>query len=545
MVRISYHRHLKHKHNTRFGQNTEFSAVIPDLALRIRLFDFATSSWQNRRRGQRGQLDSCSCPFCPMNKPTVKKGEVDVKVFKAEKKAAPSPPKRLTDASFPDPDDLASKYGLESSEPNDVFKNGLSLEQQMEIAKKQSVMVQKLESRNREVEQLCILLETLEPLPGMDAEKYRRIIENPNTENVDFRDAKIVDLAKKCRKLQISVSKERSMNESYLTQINELQQHNSLLRMQNEAFASSPSKKHSMNASKVIKAADSQFLSSPTREQKTNDDNNRSSTIKDEKGYLKTQKELFLSNKKIDELKRKLDESVDENKKLSRALLKEVGDGISLEEAVDEGHKGRAQVIVMLKNKVRKLEAALLKVAQNQDDNSTIATGLNTKMTSATNMTRKSLDVDAMAEEELAHMSKVRNEAVEQLSEDLQRLEEEHNKMIEKHNGARARIKTLEADQGRHKTQMKLVIDKTDNDDKLITALKVEISRLKQNQVRRSHDRDSDAVEMRIQRASKEAANQATSHLDAELTRLRRLTTSQAEQLATQAAVITELRRKR
>lgn len=466
-------------------------------------------------------------------------------MFKAEKKAAPSPPKRLTDASFPDPDDLASKYGLESSEPNDVFKNGLSLEQQMEIAKKQSVMVQKLESRNREVEQLCILLETLEPLPGMDAEKYRRIIENPNTENVDFRDAKIVDLAKKCRKLQISVSKERSMNESYLTQINELQQHNSLLRMQNEAFASSPSKKHSMNASKVIKAADSQFLSSPTREQKTNDDNNRSGTIKDEKGYLKTQKELFLSNKKIDELKRKLDESVDENKKLSRALLKEVGDGISLEEAVDEGHKGRAQVIVMLKNKVRKLEAALLKVAQNQDDNSTIATGLNTKMTSATNMTRKSLDVDAMAEEELAHMSKVRNEAVEQLSEDLQRLEEEHNKMIEKHNGARARIKTLEADQGRHKTQMKLVIDKTDNDDKLITALKAEISRLKQDQVRRSHDRDSDAVEMRIQRASKEAANQATSHLDAELTRLRRLTTSQAEQLATQAAVITELRRKR
>ena len=37
----------------------------------------------------------------------------------------------------------------------------------------------------------------------MDPEKYRRIIENPNADLVDFRDAKIVDLAKKSRKLQV------------------------------------------------------------------------------------------------------------------------------------------------------------------------------------------------------------------------------------------------------------------------------------------------------------------------------------------------------
>ena len=33
----------------------------------------------------------------------------------------------------------------------------------------------------------------------------------------------------------------------------------------------------------------------------------------------------------------------EQNKVLSRALIKEVGDGITLEEAVDEGRKGRAQ----------------------------------------------------------------------------------------------------------------------------------------------------------------------------------------------------------
>jgi hypothetical protein len=34
VVRISYHRDLNHKYNTRFGQNTEFSAVIPDSGIR-------------------------------------------------------------------------------------------------------------------------------------------------------------------------------------------------------------------------------------------------------------------------------------------------------------------------------------------------------------------------------------------------------------------------------------------------------------------------------------------------------------------------------
>ena len=70
-------------------------------------------------------------------------------------------------------------------------------------------------------------------------------------------------------------------------------------------------------------------------------------------------KELGGANKKVEDLRRKLQEAEDENKKLTRALLKEVGDGITLEEAVDEGRKGRAQTIVMLKNKIKRLESAM------------------------------------------------------------------------------------------------------------------------------------------------------------------------------------------
>ena len=48
----------------------------------------------------------------------------------------------------------------------------------------------------------------------MDPEKYRRIIENPNSDMVDFRDAKIVELAQKSRRLQTLLTKERSLNDS-------------------------------------------------------------------------------------------------------------------------------------------------------------------------------------------------------------------------------------------------------------------------------------------------------------------------------------------
>ena len=58
------------------------------------------------------------------------------------------------------------------------------------------------------------------------------------------------------------------------------------------------------------------------------------------------------NNKHIDELKRKLTMATEENKQLSRALTREVGEGVTLEQAVSGGWRGRAQQIIMLKNKV-------------------------------------------------------------------------------------------------------------------------------------------------------------------------------------------------
>ena len=137
----------------------------------------------------------------------------------------------------------------------------------------------------------------------------------------------------------------------------------------------------------------------------------------------------------------------------------------------------------------------------------------------------------------------MRKMAVEELSEAHQNLTEQHSKLVEKHNGTKARVRTLESDAAKHKQQIRLILDKTETDDKLIEALKAEVHRLKTIDVRSSKGARGPDVEERVQRAAKEAASMATSHVVGELTRLRRLTKQQSEQLATQEQLIKELRK--
>ena len=469
-------------------------------------------------------------------KSTVKKGSVDVAVKEKGRKTVGSPVKKKG-FNYPDADAVAEKYGVLEKTDSESASPGLSLEQQMELARQQQAVVQKLENKNREVERLCTLLEAVEPIPGMDPEKYRRIIENPDADHVDFRDSKIVDLAKKCRRLQMSLTKMTATNESLSSKIDQLMQANDSLQLE---LQKGPSMMNNSNNSgggnRTINASTSGFLSTATQEEKERD-------RAGEKTAPQLAKELAVANKRLEESRRSQQRAEEEAKKLTRALMKEVGDGVTLEEAVDEGRKGRMQQIVMLKNKVKRLE-----MAASQSGSTTLGSASLSRASRA--------DVDSQAEEELEYMSSVRKIAVEELSEAHSTLQEQHNKLLEKHQGAKARVRTLENDAAKHKQQIKIILDKTETDDHLITALKDEIHRLKTVEVRNSQfaaggssSSSSSAsgrgvsVEERVQKAAKEAASMATSHAEGELTRLRRLTKQQAEQLATQEQLIKELRR--
>jgi len=293
---------------------------------------------------------------------------------------------------LPDPKDIASKYDIDYK---DVYSDDDSLDDtqrdtdthrgdSQEIIDHQmhnnrvDELVLKLDAKNREIERLCVLLEAVSVVPGADPGKYIDIIDNKGDDTlVDYRDTKIVTLAKKCRNLTVALNKERAASRNAKDKLITLQDEVERLKRELELVSSPAARAAARGEGKSGGDPDVRDL----------------------------RRELNQANKQMEELRRKAQQSQDEARKLSRALAKELGEGVSIDQAVDEGWRGRAQQIVMLKSKIKRLESGRISGAASQRS--------------------RHNDVDAKAEEELSSMSAERQQAVEALTEDHQRLTEE------------------------------------------------------------------------------------------------------------------------
>ncbi len=222
----------------------------------------------------------------------------------------------------------------------------------------------------------------------------------------------------------------------------------------------------------------------------------------------------------------------EEVKTLTRALANEVGDGVTLEQAVDGGWRGRAQQIIMLKSKVKRLEQ-------------TIATGGAGAGGSEGDLVpakaprggrRAGANVDTKAEHDLVDMSNDRQQAIEAMVGERDNLLKENQFLDTKLQGAKARIRNLEGDIQTQKQQLKMVLKAKDGDDDLIDALQLEIKRLQEA------SRDAEAQGRLHNRAPVQAISSGSEHHAAELTRLQRLCKQQQEQINTQDEVIRGLR---
>jgi hypothetical protein len=233
--------------------------------------------------------------------------------------------------NFPSSADLAEKYGvLDESQQQFTWEssNDQISPEFNEMAKKLKSVQIKMEEKNREIESLCVMLEALEPLPGMNPLKYKNIIDGDAEDNVDFRDSKIVSLAKKSHKLTMLLNKERCGNEELKLQVKGLKND---IELANQQILS------------TLKPSEAKGYG---RHAKTSDEDDYNIKI------ANLSKELRDMTKQSDELKRKVVILNDENKSLTKALSRELGDGVTLEQAVDGGWRGRAQQIIMLKSKV-------------------------------------------------------------------------------------------------------------------------------------------------------------------------------------------------
>lgn len=397
---------------------------------------------------------------------------------------------------FPDIDQLSLKYGIHIPEAPCATADNSSMlsdfKEGSDFIDRTEVLIRKLAKKDQEMEKLCVLLETLEPIPGVCVDSMRRHLDGDADNSTDFRDLKIVSLAKKNRNLIVMLNKERASADSRGIQIQQLTDRIQQLEKSN----TSTFKKDGSDG-------DSQH------------------------DALYTRREVAAANKSADDLRRKLFQSSEENKKLTRALLNELGDSATVDQAVEGAWRGRAQQIIMLKAKIKKLMSTA-------DDTCSSVT----LSTAATHRSKRA-DVDTIAQEELAEMSQERKHAIEFIIEEKEVLLKGNQQLEEKVQAHRARIRNLEADAYKQKQQIKVVLDVKEGDDELIDALQQEIQRFK---LQAKGKGSAAGINTKTPAAPQGGDSSDLTAVTADVSRLRRLCKSQADQISAQDDVIRSLR---
>ncbi|PNH09501.1 Coiled-coil domain-containing protein 13 [Tetrabaena socialis] len=147
-----------------------------------------------------------------------------------------------------------------------------------------------------------------------------------------------------------------------------------------------------------------------------------------------------------------------ENKKLVRALVREVGEDVPLARVLDESGanewKGRREQILALRDQVKQLRAAAGQVPVDSKQ-------------------------DAAAKGVINKISKERNQELERLTGELVGVRGELEALRLKYDGATSRRKILEAELAGMRSKVAVVLEKTGMDDRLIAALKAEVATLR------------------------------------------------------------------
>ena len=436
---------------------------------------------------------------------------------------------------FPGVEAIAQKYGMQQSPPKQNSKSGGAIMDEIKngsmLVDRTEALIRKLNKKDQEIEKLCALLDALAPIPGLDAEKFQKLLDGSDEDGADFRDAKIVSLAKKNRRITLELQKARMSAESRALQVQELSEN--LQKIESVAAANA-------NTSSKTRGRASGHDG-------TDGDNSQGNDANSVEKLNAIRKELAMAVKSVDDMRRKNEKLSEEVKTLTRTLANELGDGVSVEHAVDGGWKGRGQQIIMLKSKVKRLEQSIaMGNTTNGNNDDTTSPLLNARVPKGGRPAgTASNNVDSKAETELADMSNDRKQAIESIVGERDSLIKENQQMDVKLQGCKARIRNLESDLQTQKQQLKLVLNAKDGDDELIDALQLEIKRLQDAAVANARNPGNraaaaKAAEVVFAGSSAAAANQDL--LTNEITRLKRLCKQQQEQINTQDEVIRALR---
>ncbi|KAJ0406495.1 hypothetical protein P43SY_001426 [Pythium insidiosum] len=315
-----------------------------------------------------------------------------------------------------------------------------------------------------QVKTLQIQLEALAPIPGFNAAAIQDILLDKDGVEHDVRDAKIVHQARTLRHLKRTLQREKQLAVDAVKQRQQAERERERLEAENETLQLKLARFHAraVAAGTAPTAAEAGASSDTTA--------SKDSTLR----------------RKYEDLRVKMERLQHDLRRTQRALVREVGEDVPLEELLEasdsaSGKRGRAQQIVMLKAKVKKLEQQL-------QAQSTAAGETENQATSQ--------DADRRVQQELARQHAQRQKALDRVTAERDELRERVQELSKRQDALKSRAQVLEKEKQDAKAKLQLLVDKSRNDDALVDALQrqLETWKGKCHDARRARTADSAAA---------------------------------------------------
>ena len=299
------------------------------------------------------------------------------------------------------------------------------------IVNRYNLIQKKLKDKNNQIE---ILRNQLDNIKG----KQNNILESiKNSKSADLKDKKLIDLVKKNQDLSLKIERHKLKESNLTKQLTETEKK----------------------------------LSEVRNEMENLEKNKNIPVDKLELNSLK--KNLKQSESHLSDVRNKLQLTKEENIKLNILLKREVGDSFDINRALADKNyfKPRAEIIEGLKAKIKQLEK-VIQVNNIQNQNNSI--NMNNNSTSMTGLNLPLIPTSA----NMIPYSQYKKEredlqnTIEKAKKDLSQLTEQNNKLKSRRNVLE---KELKSQKEQLTDKIKILIEKSDNDEKLITALKNEL----------------------------------------------------------------------
>eukprot|EP00941_MAST-03F_sp_MAST-3F-sp1_P006271 g6271.t1 len=338
----------------------------------------------------------------------------------------------------------------------------------------QNLEIEAMEQKKK-IKRLEILLEAMQPVPGVERKRLMGVIKPQNSDEEDeqdFRDVKIVSLAKKVRNLRVTVEKQK-------TKISKLE------RAVEEAEANAAAE---AEAAELAAAREAQ-----ARKRNGNGDDGNDESNSNQADMKVLRLELRQSSKQVDKLRIKVNRQKQLTRKYYQALQKELGDQ-DVDKVLQlggDGWRGRAQSIVMLRQKNKQLQMQVKKLQ-------------NIKYQSS----RDAKDVDLNNRKDLRAMEEQRRAAVVQLGVELDEARKREAEMEQKWKASKARAAALSKDNKKARASIKTLLGKTANDDELVEALRDELEDYKERLRDRARSEEEAALMMQTKKENQRLREQ-------------------------------------